>query len=115
MGIFKGRSNMTLGCVCIFVVMIATLAHYYLYLSALREKSRPLLTWPVCAACRCGLNAMLIGWFAAAHGQPELQQLIATLLQITGAYSISGLAMNTLPLMASSCLRNGHVRCQAPS
>ncbi|KAK9905588.1 hypothetical protein WJX75_002584 [Coccomyxa subellipsoidea] len=46
---------------------------------------------PNLSACeRCGLNAILIEWFAAAREQPELQQLIAALLQVTGAYSISG-------------------------
>lgn len=42
------------------------------------------------ASHRCGLNAILIEWFAAAVGQPDLQHLIAALLQVTGAYSISG-------------------------
>ncbi len=57
----------------------------------------PMKQWVcLCAACRCGLNAILIEWFAAARGQPELQQLIATLLQVTGAYSISGQAMRTI-------------------
>lgn len=65
----------------------------------------------VCAMYRCGLNATLIEWFAATRGQPELQQLIATLLQVTGAYSISGQAMPTLlATMRSSCSCGGHDR-----
>jgi hypothetical protein len=36
------------------------------------------------------MNAILISWFAASDERPHLQLAIAALLQITGAYSISG-------------------------
>ena len=35
---------------------------------------------------------MLISWFAGVRGQAALQRQIAALLQMTGAYSISGAA-----------------------
>lgn len=40
--------------------------------------------------CRCGLNGILIDWFAGARGRPRLQHQIVALVQMTGAYSISG-------------------------
>ena len=40
--------------------------------------------------CRSGVNGELITWFAATQTTPDCQQKLADLLQITGAYSISG-------------------------
>ena len=40
--------------------------------------------------CRCGLNAILIDWFAAVPGDAKLQEHIAALLQVTGSYSVTG-------------------------
>ena len=39
---------------------------------------------------RAGVNGLLIDWFKQASDQPLLQSQILRLLQITGAYSISG-------------------------
>lgn len=41
--------------------------------------------------CRSGVNGILIGWFAADGTSSECQTKIAELLQVTGAYSISGM------------------------
>ena len=46
--------------------------------------------------CRCGLNGILIDWFAAARGNIQLQERVAALLQVTGSYSISGTHANAL-------------------
>ncbi|KAK9806574.1 hypothetical protein WJX73_003713 [Symbiochloris irregularis] len=39
---------------------------------------------------RAGVNGLLIDWFKQACNQPQLQSQILRLLQVTGAYSISG-------------------------
>lgn len=40
--------------------------------------------------CRAGVNGDLISWFAAPGVSSACQEHIAELLQVTGAYSISG-------------------------
>ena len=50
----------------------------------------PSADWPV-STCRAGINGVLISWFAASVGKPALQQQVARLMELTGAYSISGL------------------------
>ncbi len=49
-----------------------------------------LADWPL-SSCRAGINGVLISWFAASAGKPALQQQVAHLMELTGAYSISGL------------------------
>ena len=39
---------------------------------------------------RAGVNGRLIGWLASAADRPALQAQIAEVLQVTGAFSISG-------------------------
>jgi len=43
-----------------------------------------------------GLNGRLITWLAAAEEQPALQAQIAEVLQVSGAFSISGAAPRAL-------------------
>ena len=50
----------------------------------------PSADWPM-FTCRAGINGVLINWFAASAGKPALQQQVARLMELTGAYSISGL------------------------
>ena len=40
--------------------------------------------------CRVGVNGRLIEWLASAADHPALQAQIAEVLQVTGAFSISG-------------------------
>lgn len=40
--------------------------------------------------CRSGVNGDLISWFASPGVSSACQERIAELLQVTGAYSISG-------------------------
>lgn len=47
-------------------------------------------TYLHCMFCRAGVNGILIKWFAATGTSSECQVNIAELLQVTGAYSISG-------------------------
>ena len=49
----------------------------------------PPADWPM-FTCRAGINGVLINWFAASAGKPALQQQVARLMELTGAYSISG-------------------------
>jgi len=53
--------------------------------------------------CRADLNSVLISWLAASHRLPELQVEIASLLQLTAAYSIIGDFFNQA---LRSCLQN---------
>ncbi len=40
--------------------------------------------------CRSGVNGDLIAWFAASDTSSACQENIAEVLQVTGAYSVSG-------------------------
>lgn len=40
--------------------------------------------------CRSGVNGDLIAWFAASNTSSACQEQIAEVLQVTGAYSVSG-------------------------
>lgn len=44
----------------------------------------------LCGARRVGVNGRLIWWLASAADRPALQAQIAEVLQVTGAFSISG-------------------------
>ena len=73
-------------------------------------------------ACRAGVNALLIDWFQKANGSPKLQGRILQLLQVTGAYSISGAQpadlgipvvhdLNVQPQVIISTLLQYHLPC----
>lgn len=50
---------------------------------------------------RSGVNGILISWFAALDTSTACQVKIAELLQVTGAYSISGEPGSLLPASIS--------------
>ncbi len=62
--------------------------------------------------CRSGVNGDLVSWFAASETTSACQEKIAELLQVTGAYSISGTCLTGTPLI-SAVSRTGKTAYQA--
>ena len=60
--------------------------------------------------CRAGLNSLLIDWLSATKEEQNLQAEIATLLQLCGAYSITGAKSLKEPLGQSFVM----MPCQVP-